>query len=70
MLVKTQSKIKTKLIIQHPIVSPPYSHNEIVDTGATKNFVTPNMPLIKKYPPPSCSTFKFHSYNVNTKRGY
>ena len=48
MLVKTQYKINTKLILQHPMLYPPSSHNAIVDTGATKNFVITNTPLIKK----------------------
>ena len=48
MLFKTKLKIKTKLILQHSILSPPSSHNAIVDTGATKYFVMPNTTLINK----------------------
>ena len=48
MLVKTQPKIKTKLILQHSFGSPQSSHNTIVNTSATKRFVMPNTPLIKK----------------------
>ena len=39
-------KINTKLVLQHPIQSPPYSHNAIVDTGEIKYFLIPNTPLI------------------------
>ena len=48
MLVKKESKVNTKLILQHPIRYPQSSHNAIVDTGATKYFVITNTPLIKK----------------------
>ena len=47
MLVKTQPKIKTKINLQDSIQYPPSSHNAIVDTGATKHFSMPNIPLIK-----------------------
>ena len=48
MLVKIQSKINMKIILQHPIQYPPSSHNAIIDTGTTDFFVIPNTPLIKK----------------------
>ena len=38
MMVKTQPKIKTKLVLQHPIQYPPSSQNTIFDTGTT-NFL-------------------------------
>ena len=38
LLIKTQSKINTKLIFQHPVQNPPSSHNSIVYTGANKHF--------------------------------
>ena len=45
MLVKTQYKINTKLIFQHPIRYPPSSKNAIVDTDTTKNVGIPKTPL-------------------------
>ena len=47
-LVKTQSKINNKLILQHPIQYPPSSHSTIVETGATNFFVIPKTPLLNK----------------------
>ena len=46
MLVKTQYKTKTEIILQHPIRSPPSSHNTLVDTGATNFFVITNKPIL------------------------
>ena len=48
MSVNKKSKINTNIILQHSIRSSPSSKNEIVDTGATKQFVVPNTSLIKK----------------------
>ena len=38
MLFKTQSRINTKLILEHPIWSSPSSQNAIVDNITTKYF--------------------------------
>ena len=48
MLAKTKSKINIKVILQHPILSTPFSHNEIVETGATNSFVMKNTQLLNK----------------------
>ena len=48
MLLKTQSKINNKPILQYPIWSPPSSHNVIVETSATKHIIIPTTPLLNK----------------------
>ena len=47
-MVKTQSKINTKIISQYPLWYPPYSNNEVANTGSTKHFVMTNTLIINK----------------------
>ena len=47
MLFNTKSKTNNKLILQHPIRSPPSSQNAIFDTGTTKHLVMQTKLLIK-----------------------
>ena len=50
MLDKTKPKIKTKLILKHPIQSPPSSDDSIFNTGTTKICLMKNTPLINSTP--------------------
>ena len=69
----SQSKINDRIILPHPIRSSLSSYNSIFGTGSTKHFPMPTTPLLnKKNPPfpPSCSTKKWHSIKINTRREF